>query len=171
MDVPVPHVVEIILDVHVPKATDETAEVVKHIPKERVHNYKRRMPLPQIRKEGRVSSHVVDQTIDIHVPHETGAGNQLSVLTQVFEGERSMTKDSNLLRKFHFNGITSVPDELPQIEATFDTGANENLNAFAQYKSTERSNWMTITNEKGRLFPTETDHVVQEAKGVPRRRC
>ena len=41
MDVPVPHVVEIILDVHVPKATDETTEVVKHIPKERVQNYKR----------------------------------------------------------------------------------------------------------------------------------
>ena len=39
MDVPVPPVVEIILDVHVPKATDETAEVVKHIPKERVQNY------------------------------------------------------------------------------------------------------------------------------------
>ena len=74
------------------------------------------MPLPQIRNEtrevfqplptGRISSHVVDQTIDIHVPHETGAGNQLSVVSQVFEGERSMTKDSNLLRKFHFNGIT-----------------------------------------------------------------
>ena len=38
VDVTVPHVVEIILDVHVPKATDETTEVVKHIPKERVHN-------------------------------------------------------------------------------------------------------------------------------------
>ena len=38
MDAPVPHVVEIILDVHVPKATDETAEVVKHIPQERVQN-------------------------------------------------------------------------------------------------------------------------------------
>ena len=129
------------------------------------------MPLPQIRKEGRVSSHVVEQTIDIHVPHETGAGNQLSVLTQVFEDERSMTKDSNLLGKFHFNWITPVPDEVPQIEATFDTGANENLNAFAQYKSTDSSNWMTITNEKGRLFPTETDHAVQEARGLPRRRC
>ena len=38
VDVPVPHIVEIILDVHVPKATDDTAAVVKHIPKERVQN-------------------------------------------------------------------------------------------------------------------------------------
>ena len=38
VDVPVPYVVEIVLDVHVPKATDETAEVVKHIPQERVQN-------------------------------------------------------------------------------------------------------------------------------------
>ena len=55
MDVPVPHVVEIILDVHVPKATDETTEVVKHIPQERVQNCTGEeivdMPVPQIRKE------------------------------------------------------------------------------------------------------------------------
>ena len=48
VDVPVPHVVEIILDVHVP-------EVVKHIPKERVQNCTGEeivdMPVPQIRKE------------------------------------------------------------------------------------------------------------------------
>ena len=122
------------------------------------------MPVPQVRKEtrevlqllptGRVSGHVVEQTIEIHVPHETGAGNQLSVLTQVFEGERSMTKDSNLLGKFHFDGVPPVPDYVPQIEATFDTDANENLNEFVQYKSTDRSNQMTITNETRMLRTT-----------------
>ena len=59
-----------------------------------------------------------------------------------------MTKDSNLLGKFHFDGTPPVPDEVPQIEAPFDTDANENLNEFVQNKSTDRSNWMTITNEK-----------------------
>jgi molecular chaperone DnaK (HSP70) len=45
---------------------------------------------------------------------------------QVFEGERAMTKDNNLLGKFELTGIPPAPRGVPQIEVTFDIDANGN---------------------------------------------
>jgi len=70
----------------------------------------------------------------------------------VYEGERAMTKDNNLLGKFELTGIPPAPRGVPQIEVTFDLDANGILNVTAVDKSTGRENKITITNDKGALF-------------------
>eukprot|EP01130_Rhizamoeba_saxonica_P009999 TRINITY_DN408_c2_g1_i1.p1 TRINITY_DN408_c2_g1~~TRINITY_DN408_c2_g1_i1.p1 ORF type:complete len:652 (-),score=236.47 TRINITY_DN408_c2_g1_i1:59-2014(-) len=92
--------------------------------------------------------------------------NQDRVLIQVYEGERAMTKDNDLLGTFELSGIRPAPRGEPQIEVTFDVDVGGILSVRAEDKENGNAEEVTIKSDKGRLSEEEIKRMVEEAENM-----
>ena len=88
--------------------------------------------------------------------------NQTQVSIQVFEGERSMTKDNHKLGQFDLKDIPPAARGVPQIEVTFEIDSNGILSVTAIDQGTGNKNQITINT--GRLIQTDIERMITEAE-------
>lgn len=95
--------------------------------------------------------------------YSTAADNQSSVTIRVFQGERPMAADNNLIGQFDLLGIEPAPRGMPQIEVTFDIDANGIVQVSAKDKKTGKEQQIRIQNSSG-LTEEQIKKAVEEAQ-------
>lgn len=93
----------------------------------------------------------------------TTEDNISSVMISVYEGERTKTRDNNLLGFFNFS-VTRAPRGSFPINVCFDIDGDGILNVSAEEETSGNKQDITITNEYGRLSREEIERMIQEAE-------
>jgi hypothetical protein len=93
----------------------------------------------------------------------TAADNQTSVNIRVFQGEREIADENELLGAFQLTGIPPAPAGTPQIEVTFNIDENGIVNVEAEDKGSGNSEDITIEGGVG-LSDEEIEQMQEEAE-------
>jgi molecular chaperone DnaK len=93
----------------------------------------------------------------------TAAANQTSVNIRVFQGEREIAEENELLGAFQLTGIPPAPAGTPQIEVSFDIDENGIVNVSAEDQGSGNSEDITIEGGVG-LSDEEIEQMQQEAE-------
>ena len=93
----------------------------------------------------------------------TAAANQTSVQVRVFQGEREIADENELLGEFMLSGIPPAPAGTPQIEVEFSIDANGIVNVSAEDKGSGNAESITIEGGAG-LSDEEVERMQEEAE-------
>ena len=93
----------------------------------------------------------------------TAADNQTSVQVRVFQGEREIAEENELLGEFQLSGIPPAPAGTPQIEVGFNIDENGIVNVEAEDKGSGNAESITIEGGAG-LSDEEIEQMQQEAE-------
>ncbi|WP_323191763.1 molecular chaperone DnaK [Halostella sp. PRR32] len=93
----------------------------------------------------------------------TAADNQTSVQVRVFQGEREIAEENELLGEFHLTGIPPAPAGTPQIEVTFSIDENGIVNVSAKDQGSGESEEITIEGGAG-LSDEQIEEMQEEAE-------
>ncbi|WP_053948215.1 molecular chaperone DnaK [Halolamina sediminis] len=93
----------------------------------------------------------------------TAADNQTSVQVRVFQGEREIAEENELLGEFQLTGIPPAPAGTPQIEVTFNIDENGIVNVEAEDQGSGNAESITIEGGAG-LSDEQIEEMQQEAE-------
>jgi molecular chaperone DnaK len=93
----------------------------------------------------------------------TAADNQTSVQVRVFQGEREIAEENELLGEFQLTGIPPAPAGTPQIEVTFNIDENGIVNVEAEDQGSGNAESITIEGGAG-LSDDQIEEMQQEAE-------
>ncbi|WP_299263177.1 molecular chaperone DnaK [Halorientalis sp.] len=93
----------------------------------------------------------------------TAADNQTSVQVRVFQGEREMAEENELLGEFQLTGIPPAPAGTPQIEVGFNIDENGIVNVEAEDKGSGNAESITIEGGAG-LSDDQIEEMQEEAE-------
>ncbi|XP_058756803.1 heat shock cognate 70 kDa protein-like [Vicia villosa] len=116
--------------------------------------------------KGNIMNVVIPKNSSIPVKRKrvyyTCKDDQASVTVDVYEGERVVANENNLLGLFYLS-VRHAPSGLP-IQVCFDIDGDGILTVSAEEETSGNKKDITITNENGRLSREEIERMIQEAE-------